>query len=361
MNNQKYPKWIDEWTRAFHNGFMNMVPLSWGPVDLPALLGYLNGVFLSKIYNAIVNIKNKNIPLKKVAKTFPSPSGLRVAIFWLVLEYQLSEPKNKKQFRETIEYFIAILQLLVKEDLFAYKSNIVHTKKEVEEILATTPWQKGNPEEAKELGKLYNSLATLVFALYKDFFPQDSHEIYGPYDASSKFGKNAILLIKHFPKIKPVELWPEMKDLKNSKIKIFQVYRDIKFRCETVGMHSIYEGDLINNLISWAVMADGEFISDISKIKKMSSYFAEVAMKQSIVYDNMSKEELKQKALEWLCYQFVYFFQLAGMDWRPTSEMIEAVKDKEIAERFELDTAPTYKEYTTSPDFEVYWLKDLYQ
>ncbi len=361
MENQKYPKWIDEYAKAFHNGFANMIPCSWGPVDLYAMLGFLNGAFLSKLYDAVSKLKKDKIPLERVATTFPSPSGFRVAFYWAILEYQLSNPKNKKQFREMLEFFIDILRVLIKRDIFAYESNIAHSPDEIKEILDNTPWQSGNPATARELGKLYNSLAALVFALYKDFFPQDSHEIYGPYDASGKFGEGATLLVKHFPKIKPVELWPEMKDLKKSEIKIFQVYnKNVTFKCELIGMHSIYEGDLINNLVSWAVMADGEFIGDVQKIKEMSNYFAEVTMRHSVVYDNMTTEELKQKTLEWLCYQFVYFFQLAGMDWRPTTEMVEAVRNKEIASRFELDSAPTYEEYATSPDFEVYWLKDLY-
>jgi len=362
MEDQKYPKWIDEYAKAFHNGFVNMIPCSWGPIDLYALLGFLNGSFLSKLYEAVSKLKNEKVPLEKVAATFPSPSGFRVAIYWAILEYQLSNPKNKQRFKETLEFFIDILRILIKRDIFAYQSNIAHSPEEIKEILNNTPWQEGNSETARELGKLYNSLAALVFALYKDFFPQDSHEIYGPYNASEKFEEGSMLLIKHFPKIRPVELWPEMKDLKNSEVKIFQVFnKNVSFRCELIGMHSIYEGDLINNLISWAVIADGKFINNVQEIKEMSNYYAEVAMKHSVIYEKMGKEELKQKTLEWLCYQFVYFFKLAGMDWRPTKQMLDAVKGKEVADRFELDTAPTYEEYASSPDFEVYWLKDLYQ
>ena len=82
---------------------------------------------------------------------------------------------------------------------------------------------------------------------------------------------------------------------------------------------------------------------------------------QSIVYEKLSKEERKIKILEWNCYQFIDFFKLADMDWRPTKEMLEVVKDKEVADRYELEQFPPFEEYIKSPEFEIYWLKDSYK
>lgn len=361
VSKEKYPKWIDEFTHAFHNGIAHMTPCSWGPVDGYAVFGFLNGTFLSKLHKAIIVIKQQNIRISEVAKCFPSPSGLRIGIYWLMVEYEFSNPKDKGQFREVLEVLLEVLRFLVKRDIFAYESNIVHEPNEIDGVLRHTPWSKGDAITARELGKLYNSLAALVFALYRDFFPQDSHEIYGPYDASATFGEDAMLLVKHFPKIRPVELWPEISAFNCSDVKIFQVYKHVSFRCELVGMHSMYEGDLMNGLVAYAVSIDGAFVNDPQEIKKRGEYIAEIATKQSLVYEMLSKEELKKKMLEWYCYQFVYFFQLANLDWRPTKSMLEAVKGKAVADRFESTESPTYEEFANSPDFEPYWLKDLYQ
>jgi len=156
-------------------------------------------------------------------------------------------------------------------------------------------------------------------------------------------------------------LQPEIKKVKYSDIKIFQVFKNVKFRCETVGMHSIYEGDVINNLLAFFVIVDNVPQNSIEKIKELSDYFAKIATEQSIVYENLSKEERKIKILEWYSYEFVDFFKLAGMNWRPTKEMSEAVKDKEVGDRYELEEFPSFEEYIKSPEFEVYWLKDLYK
>ena len=65
--------------------------------------------------------------------------------------------------------------------------------------------------------------------------------------------------------------------------------------------------------------------------------------------------------MEWECYQFADFFKLAEMSWKPTEEMVEAVKNKGIGDRTILETFPIFDEYISSPEHEIYWLKNLYK
>ena len=95
-------------------------------------------------------------------------------------------------------------------------------------------------------------------------------------------------------------------------------------------------------------------------IKEIRNYLAEIETEQSKVYNYLSDEELKKKLLEWECYQFFDLFRLANMDWKPTREMLDAVKGKRIPKRFEIQTVPPFEEFIRDPSFEVYWLKDLY-
>lgn len=358
---RKYPKWIDEYTKSIHHAFLRMIPCSWGPLNLMQFCALLNGVFLDRLFKAMKVIKAENISKDKLAQSFSSPSALRGAIMFLSWEYQFCRVKKRKEAKELFNFLIKILQRQAKQDLYAYKSNIIHSPSDINNILDKTHWRKATPDLARELGKLYNSLSSMVYALYRDFFPQDSCDIYGPYQATNKFGPNTILIIKHFSKIRPVELWPGIAKFKYKDVKIFQVYKKVKFRCEVIGMHSVYEGDLINNLVAYDVEIDGEPQNNPKKIKSTSEYIAKIATKQSIVYDKMSKEDLKSLFLKWSCYQFIIFFKLAGMDWHPTKEMKETVKGKRIADRLNINGFPSIKEFTTSPKFEIYWLKDLYQ
>ncbi len=359
MIKEKYPKWIDEFAKSIHNSVINVIPASWSTPDCFKLVSYLNGSFLQKIHQAITIIKEKNYSKKEIAKSFSCPSTLRWTLWLFALEYQHTQSKNKVQFKEIMEFFVGILNHIMQEDVFSYRSNIAHNSKEIEEILETTPWIAASPQITREVGKLYTSSTALAFSLYKDFFPQDSHEVYGPYTAETKFGENTILIIKHFPKIHPDELWPEL-NYRYKDIKIFQIIKDVKFRCDMVGMHTIYEGDIINNTLMLAVMINGKFIT-INEIKSTSQEVAQIATNQFQVYDSMSLDQIKEKLLEWECYQFFNFFKLAGMNWKPTKEMLEAIKDKKVGDRYELEEFPSFDEYTTSPEFEIYWLKDLYK
>lgn len=358
MNKEKYPKWIDEFAKSIHNAVINVIPASWSTPDVFKFVSYLNGSFLRKIYQAIIIIKEKGYSEEEIAKSFSCPSTLRWALWLFAIEYQHTQSKDKDQFKEIMEFFVGILKHIMQEDIFSYHSNIAHNSREIKEILETTPWIAADPQITREAGKLYNSSTALAFALYRDFFPQDSHEVYGPYNAESKFGENTILVIKHFPKIHPSELWPELNH-KYKDVKIFQIIKGVKFKCDIIGMHTIYEGDIINNTPALAVIINGKFAT-IDGIKSASQEIAQIATDQFQVYSSMSFDQIKEKLLEWECYQFLNFFELAGIDWKPTKEMIDAIKNKDIGDKTIMETFPPFKEYVNSPEFEIYWLKDLY-
>ena len=360
MENHTYPTWIDEYAISIQHAFSNMVPSSWSSIDGFAVMTELNGTFLSKLAEAIRRLKEHDVPIETVAHSFSCLSSLRAAFMYVATEYQQSKSKDRAQAREIVEYLVTIIQHLAKADPFAFTSNVIHSMEEITTILNETPWSAGTPVIARELGKLYTSLASLVFAQYRDFFPQDSHEIYGPYSAEEKYGSGTILLMKQFPKIRPVELWPETASASYREVKIFQIYRDVAFKCELVGMHSLYQGDLMHGLVAYAVEVDGKIENDPAKIKELSTYFAEAATVQSSLYESLSNEQCARKFLEWECYQFINFFRFAEMDWQPSEAMLEAIRGKEIPIGLKIDTFPSLEDFLSNPLYEVYWLKDLY-
>lgn len=355
-NRKQYPQWIDEYAKSMHNAFSHMIPANWGPIDFYAVYKALNGTSFDKIYEAIQKVKNK--PIKEVVASFTCPSIIRCgALLFFAVEYQFCTRKEevKEKFKTIVEFLINALKEINKKDIFAYSSNICHTDEEIKDIVKKIPWRKGNPKDAKNIGRMYNSLFALVYSLYGDFYPEDSNEVYGPYNLPD----NQILLIKHFPKLKAAELWPDNKNLKYSDIKIYQIFRNVKFKCEMIGMHSLYEGDITNGLVRYAVEVDGQFVS-IDKVKELAEELALTAIGQTAVYEKMTQEQIATKVLEWNYYQFFGLFKLAGLDWRPTEEMLNAVKGKKFANRIKFDSFPPYEEYINSPDYEVYWIKKLY-
>ena len=156
------------------------------------------------------------------------------------------------------------------------------------------------------------------------------------------------------------ELWPELPSVHYNELLLHQVYKNVSYRCAFVGTHSVYEGDVINNLVAYTVSVDGKFVDSLDEIKEIRDHLAYAATSTWAAYEPMSKEDLIQKNLEWYGFLFKGFFELAGMDWRPTSEMFRALKGKAIPDRLIMDSFPSYEELVTSPDYEVYWLKELY-
>ena len=361
MRSEPYPAWVDEYSRSIYQAFTHMLPGDWGPLDLMfSILPALDGSFLHKLHEAVVIAKEKGLSPEKAAAYFPSPSSLNAAMFFGVLEYNQSDKSNRQDVRETFDYFVAVLERLHKTDTWIHDANIVHTVPQIEDILKNPDWIPATRQDARELGKLNNSSSALAYALYRDFFPQETHEVYGPYDASSCYGEGTILVIKEYPELHPVDLWPEIADSTIRKVKVLQIYRGISMRCEAWGLHSIYEGDLLNGLAQYAVEINGQPVQDIPKIKETADYLARIATKHMELYERMSKEDLKEKFLEWLCYQFHDFFKAVDMDWRPTEQMLSAIRGKEIRERFILDSVGSYEEFCGDPKWGILALKDLY-
>lgn len=356
----EYPKWIGEYTASLHNAFVGMVPSRWGSIDYFAILPRLQGTFIDKVHEAVTKLKAAGKTPEELITVFSCPSTLRCALYFLAEEYRSVEQKNKVQCKEVMEYLVSVLRAWTPNDTFALSTNQAHTPQEVGDILAPS-FGMGSVEVARELGRLYNSAAAVAFALYRDMFPQDSHEVYGPYDASEKFGAGAVLVIKDFPKIKPLDLWPGAKDFRHARVRIFQVYKGVDFTCDWIGMHSKYQGDLMQGLVAFGVEIDGVWTTDVATIKEVRLELESVAVEQSKVYEGMDYEAWLHKTLEWECYQFNKFFELAGMDWRPTQKMLNAVAGVQANMGFGVDSFPSIEEYATSPEFEVYWLKDLYR
>jgi hypothetical protein len=355
-----HPTWVDEYVRSIQQAFEHMVPGNWGPVDAFKIYDELQGMIIERIHEAVLNLKGRGVTPDDAAETFSTPSSIHNALFHLCIEYVAWRKKDKQKFREVAEYLVGMLSARRMEDVFALNKNVVHTNKEIEDILRAVPWEKGTPEAARILGKLYNSAAALAFSLYRDFFPQESNEVYGPYDTSAKFGLGTILVIKHFTKMRPIELWPWAKDFKTSEIKIYCIYKDVTFRCEFIGMHSVYTGDLARGLQAYAVEIDGQFENDKGKLNALTEELEKIAVDKFQITARFTNEEAKQKVLEWVCYQFNKFFELAGMDWHPTQEMMERARAAKIPDRCIIERAPTLDEYWNSPEYEGYWLKDLY-
>ncbi|MEK7463636.1 MAG: hypothetical protein AAB610_00745 [Patescibacteria group bacterium] len=355
---KNYPEWINQYARSAHQAFSHMVPSRWSSLDGFSVFRSLNGTFIDHIYNLLSALKKSGVSDRQMWNMFSNPSSLRCAITFLIVEYQFIT--DKRRFRDKTQFVFSALNSILAagmlEDAWVENKNCVHTQAEINIIIKNSLWH--GSKMAKDAARLYMSLASMGFSLYRDFFPQESHEIFGVYDASS-FQKDSKMIIKYFPRLRPLEIWSETDSFPWSEFKIYHITNDIGFRCELIGMHSIYGKAVLPNTLAIAVEADGKFLNS-EEIKEASERIARFATDYSSLSERLSIDEFKLKFLDWECHQFIELFRAAKMDWRPSKEMKRAVLDANIPMGLAIDSFPEFAEYEKSQEYEVYWLKELY-
>ena len=216
------------------------------------------------------------------------------------------------------------------EDPFGKTRNPLHSKTEQEQILNTTNWQIAGTAEAKILGKLITSAGSLVHGLYNDVVTDFGWDTYGPYENQNKDGKEYTLLIRNFPDLCPIGLWP--KDMMSSvkQLEIFQLYQDVEWTIGCVGCHTIVKsGSPITGLKYYSVVADGKLLTS-EEINNLILDLAQKAEKIYLQIRQMNFEQLKEMVMLQECYQLKKLFEAVAMDQKPTEEMYAAIKNKAL-------------------------------
>lgn len=354
------PAAIEAVSRSYYALFASVVPGKWSSLDGFAVYAAYQGAFLERVHQLLEALKRKGVSIQDQARLIENPSSLRWAFVSLLREYgalKYKEPLKEKA-REIFEWLEAIIEGAMEEDAWAERTNIFHSTQEAQAMLDSAEWIDGEGA-VRDAGKLYVSCASLAFALYRDFFPQDAHEVFGPYDASSRFGKNAMLIVKHFKKLKPVELWPEVARFPYKEVKIYQVLKGVQFSCQLMGMHSDYDGPVVPNTVAVAVEIDGKFISR-EGVAAVATEIGRYVVDVSPLYEKLSLKEAKRLFVEWGCYQFIRLFEAAGLDWRPSDAMLAPILAADIPMGAQLESMPSYEEFISSKEWEISWLRELY-
>lgn len=282
--------------------------------------------WVEKIEDLMIKVKKQKISIKKLAKNISGPSNLRVQIFFLLLDLKCA--KIKKNRRNRIANFVlSILKHLAVRDKYGITSNIMHTKQEIKKILKNIN-NKGKPNISKLLGRLYSAAYHLTNGLYTDFYTDFGVECFGQY----RLNKNHILVIRKFNDLRPKELWHNGNS-PCKKLTIYTIYKNVEFTCDAISVHSLFKGDHINNLVAWCVQIDGIFENSIDKLGQLTDKLEKESIIQWKRITSLNFEGLKEKGLYLRCYTFKGLFNIANIDWKPTIDMINAVKHKPFADK----------------------------
>ena len=278
--------------------------------------------WIYKIENAINIAEELNISTKELAKYLSGPSHIRAQIYFLLLDLKCARIKKEKRVKIT-NFFDKLLKNKAVEDPYGWESNIVHTKEEIKEIL-NKKFNKGNEEISKFLGRLYSAGYHLINGLYTDFYTDFGVECQGQYTLDN----NHILVIRDFKDLNPKELWPNLKSPCKT-MKIYTIYKNVEFKTDAISVHTFFKGDQIKNLVAWRVEVDGKPLK-MKELKPLKDKLELRSVEQWQKLTSLDHESLKIKGLFMKSYTFKDLFQRLNIDWKPSKEMIESVKDKEF-------------------------------
>ncbi len=150
------------------------------------------------------------------------------------------------------------LSTLVKAKVFSNPYSLdgnywLWPPEKVSKICQNTTWNKASGTNRREIAFLSTTLESLSWALYYDIHRNSGFEIHGPYDVSSCFGPNSVLVVKEGHNLAPEEVWPERYIYRT--ISLYLIYRDVDIDFDFFN-RQYSSRPIVNNLIDFAVLAN---------------------------------------------------------------------------------------------------------
>src|SRR3989344_2602313 len=316
---------IDEFIKIGLETFRELDYPRYYPFSFVRLLPYYSDLRSKKLLEAISNLKKKEIPLKKIADSFPTVPTLRIEIGLSLIDLKIAGYQKNTRI-EIFDFFNSLIKIRAKKDYYGKNSCIEKTDEELKNILKKVKFSKVSKKDAKNLGLLSASLASLTMALYYDNFPHQSYEIEGPYELDG----NRKLLIKKNIRLKPYEIFEHTLKYKYENVELYVIYNDINIKLDAIN-HVSYDNNAVNATEKVALFIDGKQIFKLSsKIDSLIEYFGELSQKQFEYFDSLSFKEKKRMFLFQREYALKDFFTLAEIEWKPSEEMLKRVKDRKL-------------------------------
>lgn len=224
----------------------------------------------------------------------------------------------------------AIIDLLAatcRDDIFSKNGTLLILGPEDVSILErSVDWTTARAGLARELGKLIVSLNTLAYGLYTDVWANAAGDMcHGPYTLSD--GRQ--LIIRDYVDLAPADLWNHCMDWEIRSVRILTCYRQgVNLEIDFYG-NLTAESNLIDSLSCFAFVVDGHQL-EVAALNKLIISVAHRAIAQNKAIRSLGFEEIKRKFLEAHCYTERDFLKLAGLDWRPSQSMYDAIGGKAL-------------------------------
>jgi hypothetical protein len=317
--------WIKDFSKSASNLSKGQTLKGYQPLDFYHFFPLWYDLWIKNIALIIRKLQLEKKHFLEIRNLLPPPSNIRAILIKLIPSYFAGKAKNKTDYKLVANFFARILKEGCPKDPFALKTNLLHSNSEITNIIKNIKWIDANIQTASKIGQIITAAGSLVHGLYNDLVTDFGWDVYGPYAI-----KKQTLLIRHFPNLKPKELWPK-KNLANIKeLYIYTIYENIEWTTNFVGCHTTSKGKSpVISMKKFAVIADKKQL-DLIEINNLTN---KLATKATNIYNeikSMNFEDLKSLVMKQECYQLKILFDKAKINWEPTNEMILRTKNKPL-------------------------------
>ncbi len=318
--------WIERYNKGIYQIYAGNTIEGFQPLDFFHFLPMWYDLWIERIIVVMDKLDVERKSYQELREFLPTPSSLRSLLQKIMPGYQAFVIKNPTNCRRVTDFFARMLMEACPGDPFAENSSPYHTNDEVSDILRNSQWQEGSVAAARLCGRLIAAAGSMAHGIYNDVVTDYGWDTYGPY----QLGDEKELLIRHFPNLQTPELWPERFRASVKEVLIYGWYQGVRWKISGVGCHTLVKkGSPITGLKKYLITADGRPLS----VPAIEALTGELIGKAEILYRKIRKknfEELKQMVLLQECFQLKKLFDAAGIDWRPTPEMIARIENNPL-------------------------------
>ncbi len=325
VKKEKYMRWIDKFNQGIFQIYAGQTIEGFQPLDFFHFFPMWYDLWIEQIILVMDTLNLDHKSYQELKGLLSTPSNIRAILQKIMPSWRAFPVKNPTSCRRVTNFFARMLEEACPEDPFAENASPCHTAREINNLHTTVPWSVADPGLAKIYGRLITAAGSLVHGLYNDVVTDYGWDTYGPYQFD-----RGIMLIRHFPDCQAPELWGAQFRATVKEILMYGYYEDVEWKIAGVGCHTIVKkGSPVTGLKKYAVLADGRALN-VSEIEALTT---ELAAKAEMIYRDIRTkdfEELKKMVMLQECFQLKKLFDAAGIDWRPTAEMLARIKDKPL-------------------------------
>lgn len=321
MTNQEIDQKLKELCRIIALCSASVPMPEWPPYVIEAD-SYLQRFYFRHLYNLITKARNLNIPWKEIGYVlYPS----RVAQIMHSIYGLSSSGLRDYEKRDLVDSLISIISSRRVDPFCKNQSNILYSQSEIDKLFSRVRVEN-KTQDANWLRKsqLLSRINALLFSLCDVLHVCQhaaSHEFHGPYII-----KESQVIIREYYDLKPIEVWPILKNLPFNRITTLEIYQGVNINFSFFN-HIIPTSSLPDNLTGMVVVKNNDFL-DYYTVEELDELLADL----SLTMKDITNEVIPFSKTDWICkYVEMHYYvlqplaNLVGEDWHPSKEQMDII------------------------------------